>query len=425
MSENLSEEQIKKNVEAFNEANGTKLSEKNTSEIIANSKALKEAIDTGLSVDKIVEIMRKLGFDELATRDAAMNYGIQGVIADRNASYEDLTKIYPSLNRNYTGEEALGFLERYRSGIFGVSSYTKAIEDIALERARKNNPDIQAENLTDQQKTSARRELQSAFSEKLIQDTQEGLASTFDSYMLDNFNDALVTTGSSLRNIIDCLSDGSDAWGNFGKAFVESTKSLTANMGSLMTTAGLKLLINGEASERGQAFALLAAGGLASVISGFMSAGQDDTDEKIRKLDKLKSDLKDLIQQAKADAIYYESNLSHKKALTTGRTVANYSVNDAIITPNGNVISTHPDDYLIATKTPGSLGKSAAPIINLNIQNNTGSQVQIKQTRNEANGQINIEAVLDNAINQGLADGRFDSGMAARERRLRGNVVYQ
>lgn len=265
--------------------------------------------------------------------------------------------------------------------------------------------------------------LQSKTTKELLDGTRDSIASTFESYTLDTFNDALQTTGASLSNIIDCLSDGSNAWDNFGKSFVESTKSLTSNMGTLMTSAGLKLLISG--GDRAQAFALLAAGGLASVISGFMNTEKDDTDEKVRKLEKLKTDLKDLIQQAKADAIYYESNLSHKKALTTGRTVANYSVNDAIITPNGNVISTHPDDYLIATKTPGSLGKSAAPIINLSIQNNTGSQVQIKQTRNEANGQINIEAVLDNAINQGLADGRFDSGMAARERRLRGNVVYQ
>ena len=32
------------------------------------------------------------------------------------------------------------------------------------------------------------------------------------------------------------------------------------------------------------------------------------------------------------------------------------NVNDAIISPNGNIISTHPDDYLIATKNPSSLG---------------------------------------------------------------------
>lgn len=36
------------------------------------------------------------------------------------------------------------------------------------------------------------------------------------------------------------------------------------------------------------------------------------------------------------------------------------SVNDAVISPNGDVISTHPDDFLIATKTPETLGGSGA-----------------------------------------------------------------
>lgn len=43
------------------------------------------------------------------------------------------------------------------------------------------------------------------------------------------------------------------------------------------------------------------------------------------------------------------------------------SVNDAIITPNGNVIRTNPSDYLIATKTPGSLGGSGSKDIIVNI----------------------------------------------------------
>ncbi|MAO66250.1 MAG: phage tail tape measure protein [Balneola sp.] len=36
------------------------------------------------------------------------------------------------------------------------------------------------------------------------------------------------------------------------------------------------------------------------------------------------------------------------------------SVNDAIISPNGNVITTHPEDYLIATKNPGYLAGQVA-----------------------------------------------------------------
>jgi len=43
-------------------------------------------------------------------------------------------------------------------------------------------------------------------------------------------------------------------------------------------------------------------------------------------------------------------------------------VNDAIISPDGRVITTHPDDYLIATKTPGSLagGNGMSLTINMN-----------------------------------------------------------
>jgi tape measure domain-containing protein len=46
-----------------------------------------------------------------------------------------------------------------------------------------------------------------------------------------------------------------------------------------------------------------------------------------------------------------------------------FKVDDAIIAPNGNIISTHPDDYLIATKDPHSLtrgGNGGGMTININ-----------------------------------------------------------
>ncbi len=42
------------------------------------------------------------------------------------------------------------------------------------------------------------------------------------------------------------------------------------------------------------------------------------------------------------------------------------SVNDAIISPNGNIVTTHPDDWLIATKNPQSLGGGGGIVINMN-----------------------------------------------------------
>ena len=50
------------------------------------------------------------------------------------------------------------------------------------------------------------------------------------------------------------------------------------------------------------------------------------------------------------------------------------SVNDAIITPSGQVIQTNPQDYLIATKNPGALGGGGSNIT-VNIQGNADRNV--------------------------------------------------
>lgn len=39
------------------------------------------------------------------------------------------------------------------------------------------------------------------------------------------------------------------------------------------------------------------------------------------------------------------------------------SVNDAVISPKGDIITTHPDDYLIATKNPGALGGNGGQVV--------------------------------------------------------------
>lgn len=62
------------------------------------------------------------------------------------------------------------------------------------------------------------------------------------------------------------------------------------------------------------------------------------------------------------------------------------SVNDAIISPSGRIITTNPADYLIATKTPGDLGGKGntyniAPVININ---STGSNNDISRQVSKA-----------------------------------------
>jgi phage-related protein len=43
-----------------------------------------------------------------------------------------------------------------------------------------------------------------------------------------------------------------------------------------------------------------------------------------------------------------------------------FNVNDAVVAPGGNIISTHPDDYIIATKDPSSLGGAGGLTVNIN-----------------------------------------------------------
>ena len=51
--------------------------------------------------------------------------------------------------------------------------------------------------------------------------------------------------------------------------------------------------------------------------------------------------------------------------LSSARSFVTRSVNDAIISPKGDIITTHPDDYIIATKTPGSLGGGNGVTVNV------------------------------------------------------------
>lgn len=261
----------------------------------------------------------------------------------------------------------------------------------------------------------------------VFKNLKDSLSSSFDSFALDTINSTFTTLGESIYEVTSGLGDGANAWDAFGKGFVNSVKSLTANMGELMMTAGLKLLITGGMGMLGPAMALIGAGGFASLVSGLMNVDdkKDTKNSELEKLNKLKDDLKDLLAQAKADAIYYEQNVNNRKALTA--VAKTQSVNDAIITPSGNVISTHPDDYLIATKTPDTLmnGRgNSAPVVNLNIVNNSGQKLNVEQTTTTKDGQINIEAVIEGIVNKGLATGSFDNAMKARETRLSGNRVY-
>ena len=101
------------------------------------------------------------------------------------------------------------------------------------------------------------------------------------------------------------------------------------------------------------------------------------------------------------------------------------AVHDAIITPRGDVVTTDPKDYLIATKTPRTLVGGGAPTINFSvIDKSTGVKVtQQRSSYDERTNTIEFEAIIESKIQEVIATSKGDEAFAARESRLNGRTV--
>lgn len=213
-------------------------------------------------------------------------------------------------------------------------------------------------------------------------------------------------------------------------------KNLAAELlsasGAAMTKAGWELVARGAADKNyamiGAGLALAGAGAFAAGLGSGLTQEDKETKEaedKAKKLEDLKNNLADLLKQAREDAIYYENTLRHKKAISANDEFTSRSVHDAIITPQGQVVTTDPKDYLIATKTPKSLIGSGAPTINFSvIDRSTGIKVtQQKSTYNQETNSIDFEAIIESKVTEMIASEKGDEAFAARQARLNGRTV--
>jgi len=158
-------------------------------------------------------------------------------------------------------------------------------------------------------------------------------------------------------------------------------------------------------------------------ILGLNDATEKQTDsinEQIEANKKLVDQLESLREQIKEDELYYAKQRTHLNALYAN---SSESVSDAIIAPGGKIITTHPDDYLIATKNPGSLGGSPTNVF-FSVENYAPDVVSVSRSqRTNDDGSTQIIATLKKVVNSGLASGEFDAGLSARDRRLAGRKV--
>ena len=224
--------------------------------------------------------------------------------------------------------------------------------------------------------------------------------------------------------------EGKEASEGMDKVFKNLSAEILNASGQAMIKAGWELVARGAADKN---YAMIA-GGLALAGAGAFASGvgkglsdndAKESEDKAKRLEDLKNNIADLLKQAREDAIYYENTLRHKKAISANDEFTKRSVHDAIITPRGEVVTTDPKDYLIATKTPKTLVGGGAPTINFSVvDKSTGIRVtQQKSTYNKETNSIDFEAVIESKIQEVIASSKGDDAFAAREARLRGHTV--
>lgn len=253
----------------------------------------------------------------------------------------------------------------------------------------------------------------------------EGMKSEIASTLTGTATSALTSTMSILG---EALRDSADASEKLAKNFKSLMQTMSASIGDAMVQAGLQTIIN-AGSDKGQwakGIALLAAGGGLSLISGYLDEADDnDNDKDYERLNKIRDDLKDLLRQAREDSIYYENTVRHKKAISTNTALSGtHSVNDAIISPSGNVITTSPRDYLIATTNPHSLASGGTPNVKINfIDKSSGVTISNQTARfNDKTNELDLTVMIENKMSEFIASSKSDTAFAIRAKRESGNT---
>ena len=278
-----------------------------------------------------------------------------------------------------------------------------------------------------EQASSILRDIDASFLDmtKLVEELGNGVKN-----IAINFASSAIT--DTTKQIGENLVAGNDALEGCGKRMKELGTAAMSNLSSLFVQAGLSIIAT-KPHMWAVGAALIAAGGMAGIITGMMSGTDDDNsdEDEAAKLRSIKEDLSDLLEQARNDAIYYENELRHRNALSTGERLSGStktsSVHDALISSNGNIITTDPKDYLIATKHPeelaGGIG-SYSPKISFNVVNKSSGQVSSSyRMSKDSDGNINIEAMIEDKIAEMISSSKTDDAFMAREARRNGRSV--
>lgn len=245
----------------------------------------------------------------------------------------------------------------------------------------------------------------------------------------------LTSTFSSLGK---ALVTGASASEDMEENLRNACSQMVSGIGAAMTTAGFQIAGAGAASQQwgivAAGLGLAAAGGFTSGIGGALSSAsaadpkefEYNANNQYEKLESLKDQLVQILEQAQSDAQYYETTLRHKQAVGTTGNISATSVHDALIDTNGKIITTDPKDYLIATKNPKQLvgggNVTVQPQITIMPVNNSRAGVNVRTEQNiNSDGSIEVIAYIEDAVGSYIASSRSDDAFNARQFRINGH----
>lgn len=335
---------------------------------------------------------------------------------------------------NYTQNLTTGLLSNIKTPItpqglslpqipqqsFGEQFNSDMTSSLGLgDLSQQNLPDLPDYEKVSGQLTKAN--LAAASFKKTLSDASKAMGELASSTLKEGFIAPFEKLGETMTDSSASMSDLKDVYKKLGADLLSNIGPLITNVGLSMAQAGA---LEGNWGKVAAGLALAAAGGIVGGLGKGLSnnsESEDSKDDEFERLESLKNDLSKLLEQARRDAAYYENNMRHKNALGVNEQFSYRSVNDAIITPQGHVISTHPDDYLIATKQPQNLvgQNTVQPIINNNVINNSSAKVT-QETKENDDGTIDIVTIIEEVTSNYISSDRSDDAFAARDYRLKG-----
>ncbi len=234
------------------------------------------------------------------------------------------------------------------------------------------------------------------------------------------------TVVDSFETIGKALAEGADVGEAMKKQFASFVSQVLKNISVTCIQAGVSLIAQSGWAGVPPALALFALGGVSGLASGFMSSLSESSsasNEQQKELELLKSvnqQYKDLLDAMREQEEYYITKKHELNMLSLDDRVTR--VNDMILTPNGK-FSTNPNDTIIATKNPQSLGGGKV-VNNIKVINNAGAEVEVSERQN-SQGMNEIFVTISKKIASDVANGYngWDSAFAMQKQRVDGRRI--